>query len=370
MRLLHVVSGLGFGGNESICFQLIKNAPSDTENFLVSLNSNYAEMLPCFQNFVCKENIFICHYQSRNKLWFILKLWRLLLAVKPTTILVQPFGLHIFVAVAARLAGVPRILTRAGNPAPQDSHLRQKWKRIIQLSRWLNVPIHACSTSTHQSLQALASLPEGSFPIPNGCDVLAIRARVKAVRQLRPSSSKTVIGMIARLNPIKDQTTLIHAFQILHQDFPNTELWLVGDGADRARLEQLCQRMQVSNEVKFWGSRSDIPELLGKMDIYAFSTTEAEGFGIALIEAMAAALPVVASDVPACREVLDNGGVGILVPPQDANAMAKALEILLLSSDQRQRWGQLAYHRAVEHYSIQTCAQRWYDCLLPSEERV
>ena len=66
----------------------------------------------------------------------------------------------------------------------------------------------------------------------------------------------------------------------------------------------------------FLGSSLEITKLLGNSDIFAFSTTEDEGFGIALIEAMAAGLPIIASDVPACREVLD-GNAGILVPPEE-----------------------------------------------------
>ena len=119
--------------------------------------------------------------------------------------------------------------------------------------------------------------------------------------------------------------------------------------------------------VKFWGARSDVPELLGKMDIYAFSTTEDEGFGIALAEAMAASLPIVASSVAACQEVLGGGEAGVFVPPKDSLALAKALETLILSPDERQRWGQRAHRRATEHYSIQICAKRWYDLLLGKE---
>ena len=81
----------------------------------------------------------------------------------------------------------------------------------------------------------------------------------------------------------------------------------------------------------FWGPRSDVPELLGQMDVFAFSTTRDEGFGIALIEAMAAGLPVVASDVPACREVLDDGAAGILVPAGDPAPLAQAIGALLSS---------------------------------------
>ena len=71
--------------------------------------------------------------------------------------------------------------------------------------------------------------------------------------------------------------------------------------------------------------------------------------GIALVEAMAASLPIVASDVAACREVLGNGEAGILVPPQDVGAMVKALETLIVSPHVREQWGQRAQARVSKH---------------------
>ena len=72
--------------------------------------------------------------------------------------------------------------------------------------------------------------------------------------------------------------------------------------------------------------RRDVPELVGELDLFVFATTADEGLGIALIEAMAAGVPVVASDVGACREVLDDGALGLLVPPGDPLALADAIE--------------------------------------------
>ena len=72
--------------------------------------------------------------------------------------------------------------------------------------------------------------------------------------------------------------------------------------------------------------RRDVPELVGQLDLFVFATTPDEGLGIALIEAMAAGVPVVASDVGACREVLDDGALGLLVPPRDPAALADAIE--------------------------------------------
>ncbi|MFQ4137701.1 glycosyltransferase [Nodosilinea sp. PGN35] len=363
-RVAHVLNGLDRGGTENLCLQLIVHSPNEADHVLINLDAEKLDMLPKFQQ-ISNLKIINISYKSRSKVGFILTLTYLLWREKLSAILIQPFGIHVLVGLAARLAVIKRAVAHAGNPAPFDSQSRQQWKHIIQASRFLNIPIHACSQATHNSLQRLAQLPRYSFPIPNGCDVEDIAKRSQSAQKKRIDSDTLVIGMVARLDTIKDQKTLIQAFsQLFKNNHRNIELWLVGEGSEKNYLKQLCDRLDLGSSVKFLGTRPDVPELLGQMDIYAFSTSEAEGFGIALIEAMAASLPIVASDVAACREVLDDGQAGALVTAEDVAAMAKALEVLLLSADERQRWGQLAYSRAAGHYSIQTCAQRWYGQLL------
>lgn len=358
-RIAHVLNGLGTGGNENLCLQLIKHSPDEINHVLINLNPERLDMLPKFQE-INNLRIINFSYKSTNKFIFILALARIFWREKLSVILIQPFGIHIFVGIAARLAKINRVLARAGNPAPTNSHSRYQWKYIIWVSRLLDIPVHACSQSTHNSLQTLSRLPRYSFPIPNGCDIQDIVRRSQATRDKQISSDIIVIGMVARLDSIKDHETLIRAFSQLVETHKNVELWLVGDGSEKGCLQQICDRLGLSSSVKFLGTRSDVPELLGQMDMYAFSTTEAEGFGIALIEAMAASLPIVASDVAACREVLADGEAGVLVAAGDVPAMAQALEGFVLSTGKRRLWGQRAYNRAVHHYSIHTCAQRWY----------
>ena len=217
-----------------------------------------------------------------------------------------------------------------------------------------------------RSLRELGGrLPRGSGTIANGCDVAAVAGRAGAARRLRRRDGRLVVGMVARLDPIKDQATLIRAFAEVAQEHPRAELWLIGDGERAWQLCDLAAAEGVADRVVFWGPRSDVPELLGQMDVFAFSTTRDEGFGIALIEAMAAGLPVVASDVPACREVLERWrGRCPRARGRPCAPCRKRSARLLSSGAPESGLGGQALQRAAGRYDARICARTWYDVLL------
>ena len=162
--------------------------------------------------------------------------------------------------------------------------------------------------------------------------------------------------MVARLDHIKDQRTLLRAFAAARH--AGWQLQLVGEGPDRPLLEALARELGLDPAKVFLGRRSDIPELLGQADLFAFSTTPAEGFGIVLIEAMAAGLPIIASDVPACREVLRDGAAGELIPPGVVDAWLERLQGLIASADQRDYLA-IKASSCAHHYDIRNTAERW-----------
>jgi glycosyltransferase involved in cell wall biosynthesis len=131
--------------------------------------------------------------------------------------------------------------------------------------------------------------------------------------------------MVATLERHKDHATLLRAVPTILEQRPGFRLRLIGDGSLRMDLEYLTHTLGIADVVEFFGTRRDVAELLGKADLFVFSTTAQEGLGTVLVEALAAGLPVVASDVPACRELLRDGEFGQLVLPADPGALAKAV---------------------------------------------
>jgi glycosyltransferase involved in cell wall biosynthesis len=213
------------------------------------------------------------------------------------------------------------------------------------------------------------ALPRGSQAVHNGVDVDAIETLAAEQRAKREQAGPRVVGMVARLNSIKDHDTLLKAFARVQSERSDCELWLIGDGERRRDIEALADELKITASVRFLGERSDVYAQLGRMDVFAFSTTRDEGFGIAMAEAMAARTPIVASDVEACREVLAGGDAGCLVAPGNPGELATAISTLLTHPDTARAQVERAYARAKQHFDAKRCAEHYYDALGPTGKR-
>ena len=158
--------------------------------------------------------------------------------------------------------------------------------------------------------------------------------------------------MTARLEVHKDQPTLIRAAALLKQQGRPVEVWLIGEGSRRRELERLIVHLEVGDCVRLLGSRRDVPALLSQCDLFVFQALRDEGFGIALAEAMAARVPIVATDVGACREVLEGGRCGFLVAQQDPVAMAAGILEVLKNTSNTHKRVEAAYRRALADFSV------------------
>jgi glycosyltransferase involved in cell wall biosynthesis len=169
--------------------------------------------------------------------------------------------------------------------------------------------------------------------------------------------------MVARLEIHKDQPTLIRAAARLAAKGIAVNVQLVGEGSRRSEYESLLRSLGLEQQVQLLGMRRDIPELLGTLDAFVFAATPDEGLGVALLEAMAAGVPIVATDVGACREVLDYGRLGKLVPPRDPEALAAAIEAVLQSPEQTQKQTTRGRTKVQSLFSIDAMARSYARCL-------
>ena len=170
-----------------------------------------------------------------------------------------------------------------------------------------------------------------------------------AVPQARHDGSPPRVITVGRLAAPKDPVTLVRALaRVRGSPFTAT---IVGDGPDRAAVEAEIRAAGLEGVVELAGERHDVPRLLADADVFVLST-RSEGAPLSVLEAMAAGLPVVASAVGGVPEIVADGATGLLVPPDDAAALAAALEQLLADAALRRRLGAAGRERVRVRFDL------------------
>jgi glycosyltransferase involved in cell wall biosynthesis len=136
------------------------------------------------------------------------------------------------------------------------------------------------------------------------------------------------------------------------RSYPTARLLIVGEGAERARLEQLIQSLGISDAVMMHGFEPYIPALLPSIDLCVHPAVD-EAFGLVLLEAMAGRKAVVATNVGGIGEIVADGETGLLVPPRDPDAIARAVCALLGDAQKREQMGNAGHHRVERDFTIE-----------------
>jgi L-malate glycosyltransferase len=184
--------------------------------------------------------------------------------------------------------------------------------------------------------------------IRNGVDLdrfMTVRGdRQKLFPHLPPQSQ--LVAVVANMNiETKGQTDLIRAAAEIFREFHDVKFLLVGDGAERSRLEALTQELGLSDTVLFLGRRKDVPDILACCDLFVLPSW-AEGLPNSVLEAMAAGLPVVATRVGGTAEIIEDGVDGLLVAPKEPHALAQAILRILKDREFAKRMAHSARERA------------------------
>jgi glycosyltransferase involved in cell wall biosynthesis len=161
-----------------------------------------------------------------------------------------------------------------------------------------------------------------------------------------------LVGMVSRLVPKKGQVDLVDAWPRVRASHPDAHLVLVGDGAEREALAAQAASLGVADSVHFAGNRDDVPEVLAALDVFVF-TSYSEGLSGALLEAMAAGKPIVATGIVENRELVTDGETATLVPTHAPDAVARAVVDLLDDPTRAAALGRAAQRDAVDRFSLE-----------------
>jgi glycosyltransferase involved in cell wall biosynthesis len=261
--------------------------------------------------------------------------------------------------LAGKLAGVPVLVT--------TEHGKELWKDSLQvaidrgLSRWTHRHIAVSQDGLEIRLRRERVAADRILLIPNGVPIPADpvneagRHRVREEFDLAPQTP--LLGTVGRLVEAKGYEHLLGALQILRREFSDLRWLAVGDGNQHAPLIALAANLGLSDAVIWAGMRTDVGDLLAAMDLWVMSSVR-EGLPIALLEAMAAQKPIVATQVGGIPDAVRDGREAILVPPADPEALARAVSQMLREPRRAEALAAAARQRAITEYSIDRVARR------------
>jgi glycosyltransferase involved in cell wall biosynthesis len=255
-------------------------------------------------------------------------------------------------------------------------HLHTGGRFITSMSRSIGGAkivrhVHGRATEETGSISTTIPLPKCDATIANSQIVADACGDSNAVviypgidmDKFDPNEAPTqeqLVGTACRLEPVKGIPTLLKAIALVAKKHSSVRLVIAGEGSWRNRLEEEAAQLGVQDKVSFLGWQDDVATLLGSWSIFVLPSLD-EGFGVAVLEAMASGLPVVASDVGGLRELVQDGQTGFLVPPNDVNQLADKLLFLLDDPDLRMRMGIAARSRAREAFSITEMVKKTTD---------
>jgi glycosyltransferase involved in cell wall biosynthesis len=200
--------------------------------------------------------------------------------------------------------------------------------------------------------------------IPNGVDIETfchpISQKLLRERLALPISGR-LIGTVGRLTRQKGIDILLQALSLIRD--LDLHLIIFGTGEEEAILRELAHKLGLESRVHFAGYRRDLPDLLGALDLYAHPA-RFEGMPNAVLEAMAAACPVVATGVDGICELIENGTNGWLVAPGDPEILALAIRESLANPDEARRRSVSAQSRVKERFTTEKMVQSWENVLL------
>lgn len=358
LRIVHVIDGLGRGGAEQLLAVYapeLKRIGHDVQVVVLQEKDGNPQAARLRQAGIPVTLVRIDKIKRLDQLWRAVRVLRLL---RPDIIHAHLQFANITAALARRFLGVPAVATlhTLEHPTGLDRSSRRLWlmnraldssvDRVICLSR-------ASATAARQNglvkvqLEILGNgIDLGPYDAPPG----QTRAEVRST--LGIAQDAALIITVAVLRPEKGIDRLVSAMQAICDAHPKAHLLVVGDGPQFAPLKAQIGDLRLGDAVTLAGFRDDVPDLMRAADIFVLPTL-GDALPTVVMEAMAAHLPVVVSDVGGLSDMVTQGVEGTLVPPDDVAALARAVTALLQNEPARAQTGRAARERAERDFTLQ-----------------
>lgn len=356
--IAHVIHRLDFGGLENGLVNLINRIPQERYHHAIICMTDYSDFAKRITN--PAVSLHALHKKDGKDPSVYLRLWRMLRQLKPHIVHTRNLS-ALEAGVVAWFAGVPgRVHGEHGRDSYDIDGSNKKYlllRRLCQPFIQRYIPL---SRDLETWLMGAVKIPKSKIrQIYNGVDSKRFRVpdggRAPLPLDGFAGADQLVIGTVGRVQEVKDQLTLVRAVASLagrsDEYRQRLRLMIVGDGPMFKEVEALVQKRGISELTWLAGARDDIPQLLQAMDLFVLPS-KAEGISNTILEAMATGLPVIATDVGGNPELVVAGETGSLVPAQDSEAMATAIETYLKTVEKLNQHGQAGRLRVEKKFSM------------------
>ena len=350
IKILHLITSLEVGGAQhGLLLGLPRFNPEKYEHIVCSLMDRM-QMAEQFRQ--SGIEVHSLRVNKRTDLSGALRLHSLIKQLRVDILHTYLLHSNIIGRIIGRLVGVPAIIG-----SERTIGQAGRWGRTLtKLTNPLTDAVEVNSQAGADSIEQNLGVPKEKIELVRSGLDLNIYSTTSARQEMRSNlnlkKDQHLVIYIGRLRPVKGVEYGLRAFAIASSIYPNTHMALAGDGEQRGYLQKLVGELDLRHRVTFLGVRKDLPNLLAASDSVLMPSLT-EGFPRTAIEAMAAGKPVIATNVGGTSEAIINDKTGILVPPQDVNAMAKALEKLIADINLQARLGKTGIRRAQENYPIE-----------------
>ena len=265
------------------------------------------------------------------------------------------FSMALYGGWAAWRTGVPHVITMHGSRYYNE---RLQRRVALRLAIAVSDQVVAVSATLKQAIARDLHVPASKIAVLlNGVRHDEPR-RVTLREELRLSAGDRLVVAVGNLYPVKGHAYAIDALARLADRHPSVHLAISGRGELAGALLERARQHGLEGRVHLLGLRADVPAVLAAADLFVLPSLS-EGLPLALLEAMFAACPIVATDVGQVRSALNSGAAGLLVPPANSEALAAALDRLLSDRAEARRLGNMAALHAAEEYDLSRMVQRY-----------
>ena len=348
MRIAHVVDSMDVGGAEVLVSQMCRLQRACGEEpsvYAISTLGALGEQLR-------QEGFLVQPHLGRDLLDGTRNLYRVFRHTRPDVVHLHNPTPTIYGAIAARLAGVRSIVsTRHSLVAkPRRASVELKYAVAATCCDWV---VGICD-ATVNNLKSIHSIPPRKIVrVYNGAAPLT---RVPP-DQCPPKDGFTLL-FVGRLEPVKNHALLLQAFSAAQDRAPGLRLWMVGDGSQRKKLEDLARDLGISACITFWGQQLDVTPFYSAADVFIMSSIS-EGLPISLLQAFSIGLPAIVTDIGGMAEAVRIADAGIVASLSDPGEMAAAI-LRLASNNQRRVESSINAKAAYEsNFTLQTMVETY-----------